>query len=71
MVSSILSSFNQLKDKVRTSEDLDWSEKALELSQKLLELNQFRLAKNLLLVLEIKSMLHLILFLYLNLKYHK
>ena len=62
MVSSIISSFNQLKDNVRTSEDIDWSEKALEWSQKLLDLNQFRLAKNLLLVLEIKSMLHLILF---------
>ena len=58
MVSSVISSFNHLKDNVKTMQDVEWSEKALELVWELLDLKQFRLAKNLLLVLEIKCMLH-------------
>ena len=58
MVSSLISSFDQLKGNVKATPDVEWSDKALKLTWELLDLNQFRLAKNLLLVLETKCMLH-------------
>ena len=54
----LIKSFEQLKTDLLTRNDSNWSERALELTTKLIDVNEFRLAKNLLLVLEIKSMLH-------------
>ena len=54
----LIKSFEQLKIDLLTTNDSDWSERALELTTKLIDINEFRLAKNLLLVLDMKSMLH-------------
>ena len=51
----LVSSFEKLKSDGLKINDHDWSENALTLSSKLIDVHQFRLAKNLLLVAEIKS----------------
>ena len=53
-----ISSFNELKTDLQDGISSDWSARAIDLSNSLIDISQFRLARNILLVLEMKSMLH-------------